>query len=52
MIKTGKAREQINVDLERDKKFLVDLDQDPKIGFNKSVAGVLSKKHSPKKKRG
>lgn len=50
MLKTGKAREQVNVDLERDKKFLVDLDRDPTIGFNKKVSSVLTKKHSPKKK--
>jgi|YelNatPaOPRAMG01_1025707.scaffolds.fasta_scaffold43342_3 hypothetical protein len=50
MLKTGKAREQVNVDLERDKKFLVDLDRDPIIGFNKKVTGVLTKKHPSKKK--
>jgi len=50
MLKTTKTKEQVNVDLERDKKFLVDLDQNPTIGFNKAVTGVLAKKH-PRKRR-
>ena len=51
MLKTTKMKEQVNVDLERDKKFLVDLDRDPIIGFNPKVTNVLSKKHPKKKGR-
>jgi len=51
MLKTTKAKEQVNVDLERDKNFLVDLDQNPTIGFNKNVVGVLAKKQTKKRGR-
>ncbi len=50
MLKTTKFREQVNVDLERDKKFLVDLDQNPTVGYHSRVSAALAKK--PKKKGG
>jgi hypothetical protein len=50
MIKGKRHTEQVNVDMERDKKFLTDLDRLPVIGYSPKVAKVLSQK--PKKKGG